>query len=1073
MQVGHSERCRLATKVIQQESAATVAERPTDEIFNVDQSQLRKLAQSRGDTPFEGASVNSVFQLADALLTSLDRGLSTNSADLSKRASAFGSNTLPPKEETSFLELVKEALSDFTVLILLASGVVSLGLGLTVDKSDAGWIEGAAILVAVAVVVLVTATNDFQKEKQFKELNKVSEGGQVPVLRDGEVQDISIFDLLVGDVMLFETGDILPADAIIFTGHGIRVDESQMTGEAEDVLKDADEDPLLLSGSKVLEGSGRALVIAVGPNSQAGIIAKLARGQDEDSSGLRETTVLEAKLEKLAALIGQVGLGAGLLAFGALASQYSWQKFIVEGQSWDWSFASEYLRFLITAITILVVAIPEGLPLAVTIALAYSVKRMLKDNNLVRHLGAAETMGTATTICTDKTGTLTQNDMQVVRMWVGGADFNKLDSLKTPQPVGRNEWQDIPLGLDPRVRDLLGSSVALNTTASVKPDHESGEFVRVGNRTECALLELCSKLGVEVGSLQQAHQILQVIPFSSDRKRMTSVTLQSHASIEGMMCARLFTKGAAEIILDLCTKRVRDDSGVTKMSQEEKDELLQNFSQDGNRTLAIAYRDIFVPFSNNGDGEQWSSDGSSTQQMERDLTLIAVVGIQDPLRPQVPASIAQCHRAGITVRMLTGDSSTTACAIAKDCGILSKDDQPVLGLPKEIHHLSASRSTVESSTSSSEEADDLSDRIASGSMASTSGRGGASENGTTGTGSSNGQLATSDATLVLEGYQFRDFVVGPNGVIDRAAFAAIWPRLRVLARCSPEDKYTIVKALKADPNEIVAMTGDGTNDAPALRNADVGFAMMSGTSIAKDASDILLLDNNFTSVVDAVKWGRSVYAGITKFLQFQLTVNIVAVTTACIGAIAVQESPLTAVQMLWLNLIMDSLASLALATEAPTDAMLDLPPYSAQQSLLTPTVTKHIVGQSLFQLGVMYGLVVYGDQLFGIANGHTVQGPSQHYTIVFNTFVLMQLFNQVNSRKVWDEANVVAGMFSNKLFAGILLGEAALQVAIVQNGGRFFETTPLTPSQWAVCTGIGAISLLIRAVLRLIPTRKQ
>ncbi|KAL0021452.1 hypothetical protein WJX79_002597 [Trebouxia sp. C0005] len=982
--------------------------------------------------------------------TSLEFGLVTDASDLEKRAASFGSNTLPVKQETSFLELVKDALSDFTVLILLASGVISFALGVTVDTSDAGWIEGAAILVAVAVVVLVTATNDYQKEKQFKELNKASEGGQVTVLRDAEVQDISIFDLLVGDVMLFETGDIMPADAVIITGNTIRVDESQLTGEADDVLKDANEDPLLLSGSKVLEGNGRALVIAVGSNSQAGIIANLARGS-EDSPGLRETTVLEAKLEELASFIGQLGLGAGLLAFGALASQYSWQKFVVEGQTWDWSFAPDYLRFLITAITILVVAIPEGLPLAVTIALAYSVKRMLKDNNLVRHLGAAETMGTATTICTDKTGTLTQNDMQVVRMWIGGADFQQLDALQPMQPVEEGAWQDIPLGLDPRVRDLLGNSVALNTTASVKQADDSDAFVRVGNRTECALLELCAKLGVEVGPLQQAHQIVQVYPFSSDRKRMTSITFQTGASIEGMMCARLFTKGAAEIILDLCTTRIRDDSGVARITDEEKQQLLADFSQDGNRTLAIAYRDIFMPFQSNAEGQQWGGEEYAAQKVEKDLTLIALVGIQDPLRPQVPASIAQCHRAGITVRMLTGDSSTTACAIARECGILSAEEQPILGLPHDLMPLSATNRGASSPSSCFSQ----------------------TSSGSNGASSSTGDEAAADATLVLEGKQFRDFVVGPNGIIDRMAFTAIWPRLRVLARCSPQDKYTIVSALKADPAEIVAMTGDGTNDAPALRNADVGFAMMSGTSIAKDASDILLLDNNFTSVVDAVKWGRSVYAGITKFLQFQLTVNVVAVSTACIGAIAVQESPLTAVQMLWLNLIMDSLASLALATEPPTDAMLDLPPYSARQSLLTPTVTKHIVGQSVFQLAVMYGLVFFGDQIFGVPSAHTVQGPSQHYTLVFNAFVLMQLFNQVNARKVYDEANVLAGILSNQLFLAILLGEASLQVVIIQYGGKWFQTVPLTPVQWAACTGIGALSLAVRAGLRLIPTNKK
>ncbi|EIE20267.1 calcium-translocating P-type ATPase [Coccomyxa subellipsoidea C-169] len=996
----------------------------TAEGYGISVSDLQRFAELAPHevfAPKTGFFV-SAAHLATLLQTSLSAGVSGGRAELAARRQALGSNSLPERDQVSFWELIANTLEDFTIVVLLISGVTSIGLELAFGEGDNGWIEGAAILAAVAVVSLVTAVNDYEKEQQFRQLSAL-------------------------------------------------VDESHLTGESDDVLKHADLSPVMLSGSKILEGYGRMLVTGVGENSAQGrILSSLTQSPPDEDGGLRESTALQRKLETMAQQIGNFGLAAAIFSLTAMAGQFTWSTFFVDGQAWDYKYLSEYLRFIITAITILVVAIPEGLPLAVTIALAYSVKRMLADNNLVRNLAAAETMGCATTICTDKTGTLTQNRMAAARMWVAGRDYGDLTRLLSPSVdmTYAGEDDSSPLGLDTRVLSLLTSGIALNSTAELRPG-DDGQVSLVGDRTECGLLQLASSLGADYHLAREEGQVLRAFPFSSERKRMSTLTTQPGASTSGALCARLFTKGAAEILLDHCSTRVAEDSSVTYLNDAEKQQILQSFAKEGSlRLLALAYKDVMMPYPSRGE----SLDGLQAESLEQGLTLVAVVGLEDPLRVEVKHAIAQCQRAGITVRMLTGDNSTTAASIAQQCGILDR------GVPVPVI------ASMPVSTSGQQDGKmqdvlvqtpDADDRIAASvSREATSNGAGPSSSAPERVGSRGDEGPSSDASdAVLTGPEFRQRVLRPDGSIDRREFDALWPALRVMGRCSPQDKYTIVRALQGDPDEVVAMTGDGTNDAPALKLADVGFAMASGTSIAKEASDILLLDDNFNSIVNAVKWGRNVYAGITKFLQFQLVVNVVAVVTAGAGAVFLQESPLTAVQMLWVNLIMDSLASLALATEAPTDAMLDLPPYSPSKPLLTPSILKSIVGQSSFQLVVMYLAVFHADALFGVPNTGLADGPSLHYTLVFNVFVMMQLFNQVNARKIYDEADVLGGILDNKLFLGILGAEAALQVVIVQFGGDVFSTRPLSPAQWAACTGIGALSLLVRAGLRLLPPHPE
>lgn len=522
--------------------------------------------------------------------------------------------------------------------------------------------------------------------------------------------------------------------------------------------------------------------------------------------------------------------------------------------------------------------------MAVTISLAYSVMKMLEDNNLVRHLSAAETMGTATVICTDKTGTLTQNKMVVTKLWLGGETLLikptssgmivETEPLASDDESSSGSTDEIMESFDPVIGQLLCDGISLNSTANVYID-QYGNTQQSGNRTEVALLKLLeevrclSSCSIDKKVCQHDAYDAMVVgqrPFTSERKRMSSVVLMKSKSNPSDIRARLYVKGAAEVVLGKCDTVINVHGKVMKLSEKDKSDILSELHGNGLRLLCLAYKDLGTLRPEDVPNCEFGTniilyEPEDIEQLEQHLTAFAVTGISDPLRPEVIDAIRNCHRGGISVRMFTGDNAITAESIAKSCGILSDHDKP--------------------------------------------------------------QLA------VMESRAFLDKVQNSSTEsIDEEKFVKYWKDMRVLARCSPADKYSIVEALKKYTDEIVAVTGDGTNDAPALRAANVGFAMNDGTQIAKEAADIILVDNNFASTVSAALWGRNVYANIARFLQFQLTVNLVAVITAAGGAIASTESPLTTVQMLWVNLIMDSLASLALATGSPDPALLDEEPYS-------------------------------------------------------------------------------------------------------------------------------------------------
>ncbi|XP_005052902.2 PREDICTED: plasma membrane calcium-transporting ATPase 2 isoform X2 [Ficedula albicollis] len=997
------------------------------------------------------------------LKTSPTEGLAGTAADLEKRKLIFGKNFIPPKKPKTFIQLVWEALQDVTLIILEIAAIISLGLSFyqppgegnegcgtatggaeDEGEAEAGWIEGAAILLSVICVVLVTAFNDWSKEKQFRGLqSRIEQEQKFTVVRGGQVIQIPVAEIVVGDIAQVKYGDLLPADGIFIQGNDLKIDESSLTGESDQVRKSVDKDPMLLSGTHVMEGSGRMLVTAVGVNSQTGIIFTLlgAGGEEEEKKDKKgkspstrnnqnkaktqdgvaleiqplksqegveneekekkkvkvpkkEKSVLQGKLTRLAVQIGKAGLIMSAITVIILVLYFVIDTFGMQGRPWLAEctpiYIQYFVKFFIIGVTVLVVAVPEGLPLAVTISLAYSVKKMMKDNNLVRHLDACETMGNATAICSDKTGTLTTNRMTVVQAYVGDVHYKEI-----PEP------DSIPA----KTMELLVNAIAINsayTTKILPPEKEGGLPRQVGNKTECGLLGFVLDLKQDyepVRSLIPEEKLYKVYTFNSVRKSMSTVIKLPDGSF------RMYSKGASEIVLKKCS-RILNAAGEPRIFRpRDRDEMVKKVIEpmacDGLRTICVAFRDF--PSSPEPD---WDNENDILS----DLTCICVVGIEDPVRPEVPEAIRKCQRAGITVRMVTGDNINTARAIAIKCGIIHPGED----------------------------------------------------------------------FLCLEGKEFNRRIRNEKGEIEQERIDKIWPKLRVLARSSPTDKHTLVKGIidstQVEQRQVVAVTGDGTNDGPALKKADVGFAMgIAGTDVAKEASDIILTDDNFSSIVKAVMWGRNVYDSISKFLQFQLTVNIVAVIVAFTGACITQDSPLKAVQMLWVNLIMDTFASLALATEPPSESLLLRKPYGRNKPLISRTMMKNILGHAVYQLTLIFTLLFVGEKMFKIDSGRNAplhSPPSEHYTIIFNTFVMMQLFNEINARKIHGERNVFDGIFRNPIFCTIVLGTFAIQIVIVQFGGKPFSCSPLQLDQWMWCVFIGLGELVWGQVIATIPTSR-
>ncbi|XP_028203866.1 calcium-transporting ATPase 9, plasma membrane-type-like [Glycine soja] len=950
--------------------AAVASPSPVGE-YTVGLEQLVSMTKNQNISALQ--QYGGVKGLSNLLKSNPDKGISGDDVDLSKRKNAFGTNTYPRKKGRSFWRFLWESWQDLTLIILIIAAVVSLVLGIKTEGLEEGWYDGGSIAFAVFLVIIVTAVSDYRQSLQFQNLNAEKQNIKLEVIRGGRTIQISIFDIVVGDLVPLKIGDQVPADGVVITGHSLAIDESSMTGESKIIHKDQ-KAPFLMSGCKVADGVGAMLVTGVGINTEWGL---LMASISEDTG---EETPLQVRLNGVATFIGIVGLTVAVCVLAVLLGRYfsghtkdlDGRVQFVAGETSISEAVDGVIKIFTIAVTIVVVAVPEGLPLAVTLTLAYSMRKMMADKALVRRLSACETMGSATTICSDKTGTLTLNQMTVVEACVGRKKLNPPDDLTK---------------LHPEVLSLINEGIAQNTTGNVFVPKDGGEVEVSGSPTEKAILSWAVKLGMNFDLIRSNSTILHVFPFNSEKKRGGLALKLPDSAVH------IHWKGAAEIVLGTCTQYL-DSDGHLKSIEEEKvffKNSIEDMAAQSLRCVAIAYRsyDLDKIPSNEEELDQWSLP-------EHELVLLAIVGIKDPCRPGVKDAVKICTEAGVKVRMVTGDNLQTAKAIAFECGILMSNDDAV-------------------------------------------------------------------EPNIIEGKTFRE--------LSEKEREQVAKKITVMGRSSPTDKLLLVQALRTG-GEVVAVTGDGTNDAPALHEADIGLSMgIQGTEVAKESSDIIILDDNFASVVKVVRWGRSVYANIQKFIQFQLTVNVAALVINVVAAISSGDVPLNAVQLLWVNLIMDTLGALALATEPPTDNLMHRSPVGRREPLITNVMWRNLGVQALYQVTVLLVLNFGGESILRNDQdsvAHTIQVKN---TLIFNAFVFCQIFNEFNARKP-EEMNVFRGVTKNGLFMGIVGMTFVLQIIIIEFLGKFTTTVKLDLKLWLASLCIGLLSWPLAIIGKFIPVPK-
>ena len=982
--------------------------------------------------------LRSVEYVGQLFRTDFKNGLSSsNKQDLAWREQRWGNNHLPPEKENSILEHIINCFEDPTLRVLLFASIVSLIIGVSKDGLSTGWIEGTAIFFAVFLVMSISSYMNYQEMEQFLKLSRETKLKKVLVIRDGREKEISIEDILVGDILKLRIGDIINVDGFVFGDAKAGMDESSVTGESDVMWKINNFElkgqkyscPFVFSGSQVVDGYGNMVVAAVGDKTFEGQNKQLtnASGKKGDNNGEgddddADLTPLKKQLNELSNLIGDLGYIFAILIGVTLFLKETIINLIIGVSIFSSHMLDVLVNAFIIAVTVIVVAIPEGLPMAVTIAFAFSVDKMKKEHNLVKHLDKSEAMGNVNNVCTDKTGTLTLGVMRIAAFFIEDEDI-RLNRAKVQ---------------DENLRDIIWNCMFKNITC-VETTNEKGEKILNGDMTEKALFTYLKENNYPLDGERKGKYVL---PFKSDYKYMMNIFEEKDGYI-------LYAKGAPERVSPFFTK-YRTKGGQEENFEEHADDLTNKqaeYAEDSMRTLIFGYKKLTQEEITKAREENPEDDLKFFQKLAKGLCFAFMVGIRDNNREDVPEAIRKCHHAGITVRMVTGDNINTAIAISKDVGII------------EPHQAGECKNIAAYYRKFVQEKPDEAQR----------------------------GIQTGENPIALEGEIFRVICggitknPGKNGGMEitlnnKEAFKHTVQRLKVIARASPEDKFILVFGLKELGN-IVAVTGDGTNDAPALRQAHVGFAMgIRGTDIAKDAADVVLLDDSFSSIVTACKYGRNIYDCIRKFVQFQLTTNVVAVFMTFLGGIILKDSPLNAIQMLWVNLIMDSFASLALATEDPTDALLDRKPYSRDASILTPMMILNIFSQAIFQIIVLTVIIFYGDYLFGVPSDRELEHfmwnnvNGYHFTIFFNIFVFMQVFNSINARKLQkDEYNVFTGILGNWLYLLIQTIIVVGQIILVTFGGRAVRTHALSVSQHCMCIGIAACTLVWGFFVKLLP----
>ena len=825
----------------------------------------------------------------------------------------YGNNLLTPPKRPSMWKLYLEKFRDPVIRILLVAAFFSLVIAIIEDE----YAETIGIFFAIFLATGIGFYFEYDANKKFDLLNAVGEETPVTVIRNGKVREIPRKDIVTGDIVVLNTGEEIPADGILLEAISLQVNESNLTGELmvnktinEELFDEEATYPSneVMRGTTVVDGHGIMKVERVGDSTEIGKVARQATEQNE------EETPLNIQLTKLAGFIGKIGFTIATLTFIVFTAKdlYAYLSIheITDWHGWM-AVARIVLKYFMMAVTLIVVAVPEGLPMSVTLSLALNMRRMLKTNNLVRKMHACETMGAITVICTDKTGTLTQNLMQVHE--------SKLES------------EDM---------DLIAESISANSTAFLEETGEGKKPSGVGNPTEIALLLWLNEQGKNYLKLRENAEVINQLTFSTERKYMA--TLVNSPILQKKV---LYIKGAPEIVMGKCDLSIEDTSGY------ESD--LLHFQNKAMRTLGLAYK--IIPESAGNDCVGLVDEGG--------MTFLGIVAISDPIRPDVPEAVQKCQSAGIDVKIVTGDTPGTATEIARQIGLWKPEDT-------ERNRITG----VEFAALSDEEALDR--------------------------------------------------------VLD----------LKVMSRARPMDKQRLVQLLQ-QKRAVVAVTGDGTNDAPALNHAQVGLSMGTGTSVAKEASDITLLDDSFHSIATAVMWGRSLYKNIQRFIVFQLTINVVALASVLLGAFFGTELPLTVTQMLWVNLIMDTFAAMALASIPPSADVMNEKPRKADDFIITKAMRKNILGVGFCFLAILMTLIVIIKQMPADSVG---QALTQFFTI----FVMLQFWNLFNAsvfgtnHSVFKDSRHALGMLSVAII--ILVG----QILIVEFGGKVFRTEPMDFMTW-------------------------
>ncbi len=856
-----------------------------------------------------------------------------------------GKNVLTPPQRTSLWKLYLDKYRDPIIQILLVAAFVSLILAF-IEKN---FMETIGIFVAVFLATTVGFYFERDAAKKFNLLTALSEEQPVKVRRNGKVMEIPRHDVVVGDVVLVEVGDEVPADGELIVCNDLQINESALTGEpvAEKSLEGGGDGAyprnVILRSTMVMNGRGEFVVTAVGDATEIGKVAKKSTEQTSVE------TPLHMQLDKLAKMISKVGSVVSVAAFFIFLIHD-----ILTNPAWggkDYFYMAEIvLKYFMMAVTLIVMAVPEGLPMAITLSLALNMRRMLKSNNLVRKLHACETMGAVTVICTDKTGTLTQNKMQVSALELKQGD-----------------------------EALLDTAIALNSTA------ELNDGKPIGNPTESALLLWLDAQGKDYEELRKQVNVLKQLPFSTERKMMATL-----AEVDGE--TYLFVKGAPEIVMKKCI--------IEDRMQRQTAEELDEWQHKAMRTLAFAYKKI--------EASIMRTSRTSTAEVvalldANDLQLQAIAAIADPIRPDVPAAVQECRHAGIEVKVVTGDTAATALEIGKQIGVF-EDEPENIG--------------------------------ADGSM-------------------------TSLDQQMITGEQWE--ALSDEEAYERAK------DIRVMSRARPTDKQRLVAMLQKR-GEVVAVTGDGTNDAPALHYAHVGLSLGSGTSVAKEASDMTLLDDSFKSIANAVMWGRSLYRNLQRFLFFQLVVNVAALLLVLGGSVIGTEMPLTVTQILWVNLIMDTFAALALASLPPSHEVMKDKPRKASDFIINKSIGFGILFCGIVFFLVMFALLVYCER-------RGKGGVDVHeLTMFFTTFVMIQFWNLFNAKALMSHHTAFRHFLKDKGMILVLVLVLVGQWIIVTFGGEMFRTTPLSLHEWLLIIGSTSVVLWVgelwRAFKRMIAKRR-